>query len=114
MDTDCLFCRMNRGDIPVDKVYEDGLVFAIRDIQPLAPIHVLVIPKQHIVSARELTDEETPLLGHLIATANRVAKEFDIDESGYRLVFNVGPDGGQSVYHLHLHLLGGGQLGSSA
>jgi histidine triad (HIT) family protein len=95
-------------------VYEDGLLFAIRDIQPRAPTHVLVIPKQHIVSARELTEEDTPLLGHIFAKANGIARELGIDESGFRLTFNVGPDGGQSVYHLHLHLLGGGKLGTEA
>jgi histidine triad (HIT) family protein len=105
---------MNRGDIPVDKLYEDGLLFTIRDIQPRAPTHVIVIPKQHITSARYLTEEETPLLGHVFAIANRIAGDLGIDESGYRLTFNVGPDGGQSVYHLHLHLLGGAKLGAEA
>ncbi len=114
MISDCLFCKMAAGAVPVDKLDEDDLLFVIRDINPRAPIHALVIPKQHIVSAHELTLDHSPLLGHMLATANRVADELEIGERGYRLTFNVGDEGGQTIYHLHLHLLGGGRLGPEA
>ena len=114
MVTDCLFCQMARRDFPVDKLYEDSLVFVIRDINPRAPIHAMVIPKEHIVSARELTLDHGPLLGQLFTTASRVADDFEIGERGYRLTFNVGEEGGQTIYHLHLHLLGGRRLGPEA
>jgi histidine triad (HIT) family protein len=102
---------MASGAFPVDMIHEDGLVFAIRDIAPRAPTHVIVIPKRHILSARDLTNDDAPLLGHMLQTANHLADALEIGESGYRLTFNVGPDGGQTVYHLHLHLLGGHKLG---
>jgi histidine triad (HIT) family protein len=105
---------MASGAFPVDKVHEDGLVFAIRDINPRAPIHALVIPKQHIASAREIGVEHGPLLGHMVAMANRVADDFEIGDRGYRLTFNVGDEGGQTIYHLHMHLLGGHKLGPEA
>ena len=114
MASDCLFCRMANGAFPVDKLHEDSLSFVIRDINPRAPIHAMVIPKQHIVSAHELTLDHGPLLGHMFAVAARVADELETGERGYRLTFNVGEDGGQTVYHLHLHLLGGGRLGPEA
>ena len=113
-DSDCLFCKMASGAFPVDKVHEDSLVFVIRDINPRAPIHALIIPRQHIPTARDLNSEHGALLGHLFATANRMAGEFDIADNGYRLTFNVGDEGGQTVYHLHLHLLGGRRLGPEA
>jgi len=105
---------MATGAFPVDKIYEDGLIFAIRDINPRAPIHALIITKQHIASVRALTQDHGPLLGHIYLTANRLADDFDIGERGYRLAFNVGMEGGQTIYHLHLHLLGGAQLGPEA
>ena len=106
MPADCLFCRMASGEIPVDKVHEDGLVFAIRDINPQAPTHVLVMPIAHVGSAAELTGAHGELLGRLFETAARIAREDGLD-GGFRLVTNTGPDAGQSVQHLHLHLLGG-------
>lgn len=114
MNDNCLFCRMSRGDVPVDKVFEDDQLFAIKDINPRAPVHVMVIPRQHIPSAGHLTDAESPLLSRLFLTANEVARRQGVSESGYRLVFNVGDDGGQTIYHLHLHLLGGRELGPEA
>jgi histidine triad (HIT) family protein len=111
MNDNCLFCRMSSGEVPVDKVYEDDQVFAIRDINPRAPVHVMVIPREHLVSAAVLTEAQSGLLSHVIGTANRVAKTLGIAESGYRLTFNVGNDGGQTIYHLHLHVLGGRELG---
>jgi len=104
MQSDCLFCRMSSGEIPVEKVYEDDRVFAIRDINPRAPVHVMIIPKEHIASARELTEARATLLSHSEGVA----------DSGYRLTFNVGEDGGQTILHLHLHLLGGRRLGPEA
>lgn len=111
MATDCLFCRMATGEIPVDKVHEDDLVFAVLDINPRAPVHVLVIPKEHIPSARDLTEGHAALIARLYVSANQIANTLSIDDSGYRLTFNVGEDGGQTIYHLHLHLLGGHKLG---
>ncbi len=105
---------MATGAFPVDKVYEDGLIFAIRDINPRAPVHYLIITKQHIASARALTLDHGPLLGHIVTAANRLADELEIGERGYRLTLNVGAEGGQTIYHLHLHLLGGRQLGAEA
>jgi histidine triad (HIT) family protein len=105
---------MSQGAITVDKVYEDDRLFAIRDINPRAPVHIMLIPRQHIASANELSDAETALISHLFLTAPKVAESQGVKESGYRLTFNVGPDAGQSIYHLHLHLLGGRELGPEA
>ena len=106
MPYDCLFCKMASGAIPVPKVHEDELVFAIRDINPQAPTHALVIPVEHIASAAEVGEGRGELLGRLFAVAARIAADDGLD-GGWRLVTNVGPDGGQSVQHLHVHLLGG-------
>jgi histidine triad (HIT) family protein len=104
---------MSAGTFPVDMVHQDEVVFAIRDIAPRAPIHVLIIPRQHIPSARDLTaGEHGPLLGHMVSVANSVAEQLDLSQRGYRLAFNVGEDGGQTIYHLHMHLLGGRALGA--
>lgn len=108
---DCLFCKMVEGDIPTDPLYDDDLVFAIRDINPRAPVHFMVIPKEHIPTAREIKGEHGPLLARLFTTAVQVAKEEGIGESGYRLAFNVGDDAGMTIRHLHLHCLGGRRLG---
>jgi histidine triad (HIT) family protein len=106
MPADCLFCRIAAGDIPATKIHEDDLVFAIRDIHPQAPTHVLVMPLAHVVSAADLTEADAPLLGRLFSVAAKIAADEGL-ENGWRLVSNVGPDGGQSVAHLHVHLLGG-------
>jgi histidine triad (HIT) family protein len=106
MPADCLFCRIAAGEIPATKVHEDDLVFAIRDINPQAPTHVLVMPRVHVVSAADLAETDAPLLGRLFSVAAALARSEGLDD-GWRLVSNVGPDGGQSVAHLHLHLLGG-------
>ena len=102
---------MAAGEIPVEKVHEDDLVFAVRDINPRAPVHLLVIPKEHIASARDLAEAHSRLIARLYVAANTVAADAGIAESGYRLAFNVGEDGGQTIYHLHLHVLGGHKLG---
>jgi histidine triad (HIT) family protein len=109
--TDCLFCKMAHNEFPVDMLHQDALVFAIADIAPRAPVHVLIIPRNHIPSARELDPiSHGPLLGHMVSVANKLAADFDVDERGYRLAFNVGEEGGQTIYHLHMHLLGGRPL----
>ncbi len=107
---DCLFCRIADGRIPSDRVYEDDEVVAFRDIDPQAPVHVLVIPRRHIESADALTAEDAATVMAMFAAAQRVARALGVAESGYRLVTNIGADAGQSVQHLHLHLLGGRSL----
>ena len=102
---------MSRGTFPVDMIHQDGLVFAIQDINPRAPVHMMVIPRQHIASARELSLEHAALLSQMYFVANKLADDHGIGETGYRLAFNVGPDAGQTIYHLHLHVLGGKLLG---
>lgn len=112
-ENDCLFCKMSSGDFQVDMVHQDDRVFAIRDIAPRAPVHVLIIPREHLASARELSeDRHAALLAHMVAVGNSVAEEMDLAQRGYRLTFNVGEDGGQTIYHLHMHLLGGRALGA--
>lgn len=106
---DCLFCKILAGDIPSAKVYEDELVYAFRDIAPQAPTHVLVIPKQHIASADEVTDESAPLVAAIFAAIPKIAASEGLTK-GYRVVTNVGEHGCQSVKHLHFHILGGTQL----
>ena len=111
--TDCIFCQIVAGRIPSQLVYQDEEVFAFRDINPQAPVHILIIPKQHISSLARLTQAESRLTGHMVAVANQLAKEEGISESGYRLSINSGREGGQLVPHLHMHLLGGRQLSGS-
>lgn len=108
--TDCLFCKIASGEVPSIVLYEDDEVFAFQDIDPKAPKHFLVIPRRHITSAAELTEEDGPLLGRIFAVIANLAKKAGI-EKGYRVVSNVGKEGGQSVDHLHFHVLGGRQMG---
>ncbi|MFB5190399.1 histidine triad nucleotide-binding protein [Alicyclobacillus fastidiosus] len=108
---DCLFCKLAAGEIPSDKVYEDDEVLAFRDIRPQAPIHVLVIPKQHIDSAQTVSQAQAELIGRLHAAIPDIAKSLEIDQEGYRVVTNVGRHGQQTVPHLHYHVVGGRQLG---
>jgi histidine triad (HIT) family protein len=103
----CLFCRIASGEIPANIVHDDESVVAFRDINPQAPTHILIIPKEHIPSLRELDASHKPLFGHMIDVANRLAESEGIADNGFRLVCNSGPDAGQSVPHLHIHLLGG-------
>ena len=103
----CLFCRIVAGEIPATIVHDDDEVLAFRDVAPRAPTHILVIPKRHIASAADLTEETAPLAGRLLLSAARIAVEEGIAEGGYRLVSNVGRWGGQTVDHLHVHLMGG-------
>jgi len=106
-ETDCLFCRIVAGEIPSTRVHEDDLVIAFRDIAPRAPTHILLVPRRHIPSAAELVEEDGPLLGRLFAVAANLARSDGIAEDGYRLVSNVGRWAGQTVDHLHIHLMGG-------
>jgi histidine triad (HIT) family protein len=103
----CLFCRIVGGELPATKVHEDSLVLAIRDINPVAPTHILLMPRSHVASAADLTRADAELLGSLFDAGAELARREGIAEAGYRIVTNVGRDAGQSVDHLHLHLLGG-------
>jgi len=107
----CIFCDIINKKSPAKILYEDDEIIAFPDINPSAPVHILIIPKKHIKSANELEAENQVLLGKMILTAKKLAKENKIDQSGYRLVINTGKDGGQIIEHLHLHLLGGKKLG---
>ena len=109
--TDCIFCKIIAGESPAEIVYRDEYATAFRDIQPAAPVHILVVPNKHIGSVNELTPEDESLIGHLHLVAKQVAVQERIAESGYRLTINTGDDGRQVVYHLHLHLMGGTRLG---
>ena len=106
---DCIFCRITRGEAPAKKVYEDERTFVFEDINPQAPTHVLIIPKKHIVGLKEAQPEDAEIIGYLHLVAAQIARQRGV-EDGYRTVFNVGPRAGQSVFHLHLHLLGGRSL----
>jgi histidine triad (HIT) family protein len=106
---DCLFCRIVRGEIPAKKIYEDEHTFAFEDINPQGPTHALIIPKKHIRGLKEATSEEAELIGRCHLAAAKIARERGI-EDGYRTVLNVGPNSGQSVFHLHVHLIGGRHL----
>lgn len=107
---DCLFCKIAAGVIPSRKAYEDDSVLAFHDIDPQAPTHVLVIPKRHIQSADTLTQEDANVVSCMFVAAQKVAKEAGIDRTGYRIVTNIGDDAGQSVHHMHFHVLGGRSL----
>jgi histidine triad (HIT) family protein len=106
---DCLFCRITRGEVAARKVHEDEHIFAFEDIHPQAPTHVLVVPKKHIRGLKEATPEDAELIGRCHLVAARIARQRGI-EDGYRTVLNVGPNSGQSVFHLHVHLIGGRML----
>jgi len=107
----CIFCQIVKGEIPAQIVYKDEDLVAFKDINPQSPVHILIIPRRHIANLTELDEADTELAGKMILLAGRLAREMDIAESGYRLVINSGREGGQVVNHLHLHLLGGRQLG---
>ncbi len=106
---ECLFCKIIAGDIPSTKVYEDENVYAFRDINPQAPTHILVIPKTHIASVAELTGENSDLVAHIFEAIPKIAEAEGL-KNGYRVVSNCGPDAGQTVFHLHFHILGGKEL----
>ena len=108
---DCLFCKIIKGDIPSDKVYEDVEILAFKDINPAAPIHILVIPKKHISSLIDIEPEDEMLIGKIYSVINKIAEQQGVKEKGYRVIVNCGEDGGQEVMHLHFHLLAGRKLG---
>ena len=113
MIEECIFCKIVAGEVPGDVVYQDEDFLAFRDILPKAPTHLLIIPKIHIASVAELADVQQELAGHLIIIAKNLAEKEGIAKNGYRLVINCGPEGGQVVPHLHLHLIGGRQMEAS-
>ncbi|MBR6765527.1 MAG: histidine triad nucleotide-binding protein [Clostridia bacterium] len=109
---DCIFCRIVNGEIPSSKVYEDDTVLAFNDINPCAPVHILVIPKKHVESAVALTSDDDQLIAHIFEVIRIIAKDQNLD-NGFRLVSNIGEDGGQTVKHLHFHILGKKKFGES-
>lgn len=107
---DCVFCRIVDGSGRADIVYRDEQAVAFRDIHPAAPVHILIVPRRHIASVNQLEEADAPLVGHLFLIARRLAAQEGLAEGGYRLIVNTGAEGGQTVFHLHLHLLGGRQM----
>ncbi len=105
--SDCLFCKIINKEIPSEVVYEDEKVLAFKDINPVAPHHILIIPKKHIATTFDLQAEDAALIGHMVITAQKIAKDLGLGENGFRLVNNCLKDGGQTVFHIHFHLLGG-------
>ena len=110
MTDSCIFCKIVSNEARAEIVYRDDQVTAFRDIRPAAPTHIMIVPNRHIESVNVLKAEDEPLMGHLITTAGKLAKEEGIDKSGYRLITNTGVDGGQTVFHIHLHLIGGQRM----
>lgn len=107
---DCIFCKIVNGDIPSNKVYEDDTVLAFHDIAPQMPVHVIVIPKMHIASATEVNEDNSAVIGHIFEVIPKIAKDLGLD-NGFRIINNCGKDGGQTVGHIHFHILGGKTLG---
>ena len=108
---DCLFCKIIKGEVPCNKVYEDEEILAFYDINPATPIHILVIPKKHITSLAHLEKEDEPIVGRIYGVINQIAEEKGFKQEGYRVIVNCGKNGGQEVMHLHFHILAGKQLG---
>ncbi len=108
---DCIFCKIIKREVPSSIVYEDGEIIAFRDVNPMAPVHILVIPKKHISSLVDLEKDDELLIGKIYTVINKIAKQEGIDEKGFRVIVNCGEDGGQEVKHLHFHILGGKKLG---
>lgn len=108
---DCLFCKIINKEIPAEIIYEDEHVITFNDISPQAPTHALIIPRKHIATLNDIKAEDEALVGHMVKAAAIIAKQLGFDEDGYRTVFNCNPHGGQTVYHIHLHLLGGKPMG---
>lgn len=108
--SDCLFCKINQGDIPANILYQDDDITVFKDISPQAPVHFLVIPKKHISTINDLQDVDTGLLGKMMLQAKKTAADLGVAESGYRTTMNCNDDGGQTVHHIHLHVLGGRQM----
>lgn len=106
----CLFCKIAQGELPAKVIFDDPEIIAFHDIKPQAPSHILIIPKQHIATINDTDSKDEQLLGRMILTAKKLAKAEQLSDSGYRLVFNINAGGGQEVYHIHLHLIGGRQM----
>lgn len=111
MDENCVFCKIVKGEIPSEKVYEDEEFLAFKDIQPAAPIHILVIPKKHIAMLTDLTENEEAMIGKVYTIINKIARQAGYEKQGYRVIANCGKDSGQEVMHIHFHILGGKKLG---
>ena len=111
MSEDCIFCKIRDGEIPSEKLHRDEDCFVIRDINPLAPTHLLIIPDRHFSELSELGSEPNPIFASMFSAARAMARQEGVEESGYRLIINQGSDGGQEVMHLHMHLIGGKRLG---
>lgn len=109
---DCLFCRIIKGEIPSSKVYEDDFMLAFKDINPAAPVHVLIIPKIHVENTNEITEENSKFITHIYEKMSTVAENAGVKDSGYRIICNCGEDSGQEVKHLHFHMIGGTKLGA--
>ena len=107
---ECIFCKIVRGEMPATIVYKDEQVTAFRDIHPVAPTHILVVPNQHIASTNDITERDVQLLGHMLTVVKSIADKEGISKSGYRLIVNTGPDANQVVFHLHLHIIGGQRM----
>ena len=110
MEQDCIFCKIAAGEFNTQFVFENDELVAFRDIRPQAPVHILIIPRRHIERINQLTDSDVELVGHMVLMANQLARQENISDSGYRLVFNCGRDSGQEVEHIHLHLFGGRKM----
>lgn len=108
---DCIFCKIINKEIPCQAVYEDDQILAFKDINPVAPVHILIIPKKHLASVNDLTEGDTGIIGKIFLVVKKLAAEFGVADSGYRVVTNTGAHGGQEVGHLHFHLIGGKELG---
>ena len=111
MEKNCMFCQIIRGEKPADFVYQDESLVAFKDIRPHAPVHLLVVPRKHIRSVNDLAEEDTPIVSEMIFKAKKIARDQEVSESGYKLLFNIERGGGQVIFHLHMHLLGGWQSG---
>jgi len=107
---DCIFCKIVKREMDSKIVYQDEQVTAFRDIHPVAPTHILVVPNKHIASTNDVTEEDEPLLGHMLTVVKPIAEKEGIKDTGYRLIFNTGPDANQVVFHLHLHIIGGQRM----
>ncbi len=105
--SDCIFCKIINKEIPSEIVYEDNDIIAFKDINPKAPVHILVVPKKHIPTFNDITEEDFPIYNKIIQAVQKIAKDFNVADSGYRVLVNVNKEGGQVIYHLHVHLLGG-------
>ncbi len=107
----CVFCKIVSGEIKVNLIYQDDVVVCFKDLKPAAPFHFLVVPRRHLANPSEVTDQDREIIGRMFQATGKVAKDLGIDLSGYRMVINIGPDAGQEIFHIHMHILGGKKLG---